>query len=191
MEATLPAVPCCLWLDGDGDLKQISMLLYCLGEEADSVFMSTNPTEDDRKRYETVITKFDEFFKIRKNVYHTCSKNSTLLFWRRRGTSFFWSFWNCLLSFSLSTFFQLCCGACSLQPNNFNFFNANQSWTIKSIIPFLNVTITGTTKKHGWLNTWERCNNIDKDLIKTFLWCLFKRDSMLCTLFVTSLILTR
>ncbi len=40
---------------------------------------------------------------------------------------------------------------------------------------------------HRDLIPGKPCNNIDKDLIKTFLWCLFKHDSMLCTLFVTSL----
>ena len=55
-------------LDGEADFKQISTLLYCLDEEADSVLTLTNLTEDNRKRYETVITKFDEFFEIRKNV---------------------------------------------------------------------------------------------------------------------------
>ena len=42
----------------------------------------------------------------------------------------------------------------------------------------------------GDLIPGKPCNNIDKDLIKTFLSCLFKRDRMLCTLYVTSLIST-
>ena len=48
-----------------GELQQVSTLLYCLGEEADSVLDSTNATEDDRKRYEIVIRTF---FKVRRNV---------------------------------------------------------------------------------------------------------------------------
>ncbi len=51
-----------------GEPQQVSTLLYCLGEEADSVLDSTNATEDDRKRYEIVIRKFDTFFKVRRNV---------------------------------------------------------------------------------------------------------------------------
>ena len=44
--------------------KQISTLLYCLGEEADSVLTSTNATEDDRKDYDAILGKFDAFFKF-------------------------------------------------------------------------------------------------------------------------------
>ena len=50
--------------------KQVSTLLYCLGEEAEAVLSSTNPTEDDRKDYARVIGKFDEYFKVRKNVIY-------------------------------------------------------------------------------------------------------------------------
>ena len=32
--------------------KQISTLLYCLGEDAESVLTSTNATEEDRKDYD-------------------------------------------------------------------------------------------------------------------------------------------
>ena len=48
--------------------KQVNTLLYCLGEEAESVLMSTNITEEERKDYSKVIEKFDDFFKVRRNV---------------------------------------------------------------------------------------------------------------------------
>ena len=48
--------------------KQISTLLYCLGEEAEAVLASTNASADDRKVYATVLAKFDSFFQVRKNV---------------------------------------------------------------------------------------------------------------------------
>ena len=48
--------------------KQISTLLYCLGEEAELVLSSTNATEDERKVYSTVTDKFDAFFQVRRNV---------------------------------------------------------------------------------------------------------------------------
>lgn len=38
--------------------KQISTLLHCLGEEAESVLSSTNATTDDRKDYDVVMQKF-------------------------------------------------------------------------------------------------------------------------------------
>ena len=54
--------------------KQINMLLYCLGEEAETVLASTNITEDDRKVYDTVLAKFDSFFKVRNNVIYECAR---------------------------------------------------------------------------------------------------------------------
>ena len=44
--------------------------MYCLGEEAGAVLDSTNGTEDERKVYDTVIGKFDSYFKVRKNVIY-------------------------------------------------------------------------------------------------------------------------
>ena len=38
-----------------------------MGEEADSVLVSTNVTEE-RKVYATVVSKFDSFFKVRRNI---------------------------------------------------------------------------------------------------------------------------
>ena len=48
--------------------RQVSTLLYCLGEQAEAVLTSTNATPDERKEYATVLAKFDGFFKVRKNV---------------------------------------------------------------------------------------------------------------------------
>ena len=48
--------------------KQVNTLLYCLGEEAESVLISTNITEEEQKDYSKVIEKFDSFFKVCRNV---------------------------------------------------------------------------------------------------------------------------
>ena len=48
--------------------KQISTLLYCLGEDAESVLTSTNATEEDRKDYDKVLKLFDDFFQVRRNI---------------------------------------------------------------------------------------------------------------------------
>ena len=45
----------------EGAKKQVSTLLYCLGEEAETVLASTNITDEQRKVYDTVISKFDSF----------------------------------------------------------------------------------------------------------------------------------
>ena len=52
---------------GESEERQISTLLYCLGEEAEDVLTSTNISEADRGRYAQVLGKMDKFFKVRKN----------------------------------------------------------------------------------------------------------------------------
>ena len=48
--------------------KQVSTLLYCLGEEAEAVLASTNITLAECGSYDTVISKFEDFLKVRRNV---------------------------------------------------------------------------------------------------------------------------
>ena len=48
--------------------KQVCTLLYCLGEEAESILTSTNTTADNRKDYDAIIAKLDSFFQVRRNV---------------------------------------------------------------------------------------------------------------------------
>ena len=48
--------------------KQVNMLLYCLGKEADDVLISTNFSEESRKKYDDFLAKFDAHFKVRKNI---------------------------------------------------------------------------------------------------------------------------
>ena len=46
-----------------------AQLLYCLGEEAEDVLKSTKiKKEDEKKVYTTVLSKFESFFQVRKNV---------------------------------------------------------------------------------------------------------------------------
>ena len=52
----------------DDEARQVSTLLYCLGEEAEDVLASTRITDDEMKKYSSVLTKFDKFFQVRKNV---------------------------------------------------------------------------------------------------------------------------
>ena len=42
--------------------RQVSTLLYCLGEDADDVLTSTSISDDDRKKYDSVMAKFDGFY---------------------------------------------------------------------------------------------------------------------------------
>ncbi len=55
-------------LSGENESKQVNTLLYCMGGEADHVLFSTDISEDDRKRYNSVIGTFDTFFKVTRNI---------------------------------------------------------------------------------------------------------------------------
>ena len=57
-------------LDKEDDARKVSTLLYCLGDEADDVLTSTNISDADRKKYDSVMGKFDKHFKVRKNVIY-------------------------------------------------------------------------------------------------------------------------
>ena len=48
--------------------KQANRLLYSLGEESESVLISTNILDDDCKNYSKVLEKFDDFFEVRNGT---------------------------------------------------------------------------------------------------------------------------
>ena len=52
-----------LW---ESEEYQVNTLLSCLGEEAKDILASTNIGEEDRKKYDSVLAKFDSFFSVRK-----------------------------------------------------------------------------------------------------------------------------
>ena len=55
-------------LSEEDNQRQVSTLLYCLGEGAEDVLSPTNISVDERKAYSAVLKKFDDFFLIRKNI---------------------------------------------------------------------------------------------------------------------------
>ena len=55
-------------LCAESEERQVSTLLYTLGEDAEDVLSSTNISEDNRKKYTEVMAKLDSFFQVRKNV---------------------------------------------------------------------------------------------------------------------------
>ena len=57
-----------LGLAGEAEPRQVCTLLYCMGEEAGDVLTTTNITVADRKKYDKVVEKLDEFFKVRRNT---------------------------------------------------------------------------------------------------------------------------
>ena len=48
--------------------RQVSTLLYCMGETAEETLRSTDITDEEQKDYTKVLDKFDSFFEVRKNV---------------------------------------------------------------------------------------------------------------------------
>ena len=55
-------------LAAEADVKQISYLMYCMGEDVEETLTSTNISTGDRAKFDAVFAKFDEFFKVRNNV---------------------------------------------------------------------------------------------------------------------------
>ena len=54
----------------DKEQCQVSTLLYCLGPDAEEVLDTTRVSEDNKKKYQKVIDKFDKYFKVKKNVIY-------------------------------------------------------------------------------------------------------------------------
>ena len=61
-------------LDKEDESRQISTLLYCMGEEAEGVLASTNISEDSRKKYKDVMAGLDGYFQVRKNLLYERAK---------------------------------------------------------------------------------------------------------------------
>ena len=55
-------------LDGKPDAMQVNALVYAMGDEADDIMAGFGLTEEEREVYQTVKTKFDEHFVVRRNT---------------------------------------------------------------------------------------------------------------------------
>ena len=55
-------------LSTEDDLRQVSTLLYCLGQDAEDILRSTNISAENRGSYMAVLAAFNAFFKVRRNV---------------------------------------------------------------------------------------------------------------------------
>ena len=53
-----------------GEERQVTTLLYCLGEDAEEVLDTTRISDKDRKKYQNVIDAFDKRFKVNKNIIY-------------------------------------------------------------------------------------------------------------------------
>ena len=55
-------------LSSESEERQISILLYCMGQTAEDTLSSTGISSEGKKKFKTVMEKFDTFFQVRKNV---------------------------------------------------------------------------------------------------------------------------
>lgn len=62
---------CASGLDKEDETRQVSTLMYCLGDDAEGVLTSTNISDDDRKKYKSVMAKLDDYFKVCRNNLQT------------------------------------------------------------------------------------------------------------------------
>ena len=63
-------------LSGESGQRQVSSLMYCMGENAEEVLATTNITNERKKEYTEVVRKFDKYFKVRKNLVYECASFS-------------------------------------------------------------------------------------------------------------------
>lgn len=55
-------------LTAEDEFHEVSTLLYCTGEEAGDVLISTNILEAEQQSYAEVMAKFDAHFQVQRNV---------------------------------------------------------------------------------------------------------------------------
>ena len=55
-------------LDQEAEDRQVNTLLYCMREEAENILSSTGISDEDKKKYDKVVEKFDLYFAVRRNL---------------------------------------------------------------------------------------------------------------------------
>ncbi|KXJ11256.1 hypothetical protein AC249_AIPGENE8502, partial [Exaiptasia diaphana] len=55
-------------LDKKDEESQVSTLIYTMGEEADDIFVSFELSTEQAKKYDTVRSKFEDKFTLKRNV---------------------------------------------------------------------------------------------------------------------------
>lgn len=55
-------------LSNCNDKQQVSTLIYCMGDEADDLLAALDISTDNASKYDAVKKKFDQHFKVKKNV---------------------------------------------------------------------------------------------------------------------------
>ena len=64
-------------LSKEKDDRQVSTLLYCLGDQAEDVLASTGISEKEREVYKKVLDTLDKFFKVRAKMLSLKEPDST------------------------------------------------------------------------------------------------------------------
>ena len=74
-------------LSAESGERQVSTLLYCMGEGAEDIWEMTAISEDDRKRYDAVTRVLDTHFsnrkqeKVNQQTFHNCFAPSCWKLW--------------------------------------------------------------------------------------------------------------
>ena len=53
--------------------RQVTTLLYCMGEAVEDILLSTGILSEDKKKINSILAKFDTFFQVRRNVIFECT----------------------------------------------------------------------------------------------------------------------
>ena len=61
-------------LGEESDQKQVMIIFYCMGKLPEDILTSANISTEDRNTFQSVIAKFDRFFRVRKNVIFKCAR---------------------------------------------------------------------------------------------------------------------
>lgn len=66
-EAFLP-LPHCFWTQREVDERQVDALLYIMGYQAEDIFCTFQLIEAEAKKFGIVMSHFDAYFMLRRNV---------------------------------------------------------------------------------------------------------------------------
>ena len=115
-------------LGDEGQQKQVSTLLYCMGESAEDILTSTDISADGRKRFEFVIAKFDSFFKVRKNVIFERARFNRRLVRRQKNLSLAFISWS--TAATMASCRTRCCATVLLSAFKIKHYRKECRWTL-------------------------------------------------------------
>ena len=74
-------------LADDSEKRQVNTLLYCLGQDSEEILEAQGITEEELKKYSTVVEKFDAYFNVRANPIYERAQAEQNSLWTRPQTT--------------------------------------------------------------------------------------------------------